>query len=229
MTHDPTEQEIGLSAEDAQFDAWLRGIDAAVLPRLEMALDLDAGRAEIFATAVCPESVPEPDTVDPQEMAAFAHSLDGLSRQTAQIEQWLAKSAPNYLPFQLDQAYSVTRTMIVVGRALLSESMPEAWGLASDFLQPCLSDLLRLKTGLAQRDLERDEALALHTDVLEKIDSFRGVLRQCTHPAHGVKARKVSERLITAAGTVCVLLSWVWGGIEYLFTDSGQTQHLPVW
>lgn len=144
-----------------------------------------------------------------------------LYRKTAHLEQTQTWSAPISLPHQLEQAAVTSRTMLVVGPALLSEAMPSAWGLAADFLYTSLGDLRKLKEGLTEHELIRRDALALHDRVLDGIDNFRGALEQCTHHGHGLKALRVSERLVITAETVRILLSWTREGIQDLFDESG--------
>jgi hypothetical protein len=216
--------------DDAAFDVWLLGVDAAVLQCVDAVLDLDAGRAAIFAASVAPEAVPEEGS-DDQQAAALGRQLDALlDRETARINEMLSLSAPHYLPYQLSRATASINTMIVVGRALLSEPMPAPWALASDFLHACLSDLMRLNAGLAQRNLEHKDAQTLLEQARVGLDTFCGVLRQCTHTGHGPKARHVTNRLITTAETIQVVLQWTRASIDYLFDDCNQptTHRLPV-
>ena len=224
------EEESVMQSEDAAFDAWLMGVDSGVLQRVNAALDLDAGRAAIFATALSPETVPERGS-DDEETVAFGRQLDTLlDGATARMEQLITLEAPNYLPYQLDHATNTARTMTVVGRALLSDSMQIPWALAADFLDAGLSSLLLLKTGLAERDLERKQALDLLEEVQADIGNFCGVLRQCTHTGHGPKAMLFTDRLVATAELVQVLLRWIEKSIEYLFDDCGlpTPRHLPV-
>ncbi|BBJ37381.1 hypothetical protein SSPO_000990 [Streptomyces antimycoticus] len=129
--------------EDAQLDALLAAADAAVLGRLADAVDIDAGRAAVFAPSVTAEEVP----------SSGAGDVSGLEWMLPLGEdsllQWLAISGPGYLPRRLDKSTSTIRTMTVVGRALLPHSMRAYWGLATDFLTASNDHLMRLKAGLA--------------------------------------------------------------------------------
>lgn len=224
MNHTTDDGKHAVRGDDAEFDVWLLAVDAGALSRIDDALDLDAGRASLFAATIVAERVPEHEGEDLQ-----ARALDELLyRKIAHIEQTLAGTSPSSLPRQLEQAASTSRTMLVVGRALLSEAMPSAWGLAADFLHPCLGNLAQLKEGLSEHQLDVHDALALHDRVLEGIDNFRGALEQCAHPGHGPKALRVSERLVTTAETVRILLSWTREGIQDLFDESGTAHPQTV-
>lgn len=224
MNHATDEGGNAVWGDDAVFDAWLLGGDAGVLGRVAEALDLDAGRASLFATTVGPETVPEHEGDDLQ-----ARELgELLYRKTAHLEQTQTWSGPNSLPCQLEQAAATSRAMLVVGRALLSDAMPSAWGLAADFLYTYLGDLMQLRDGLTEHELDRRDALALHDRVLDGIDNFRGALEQCAHRGHGLKALRVSERLVITAETVRIQLSWTREGIQDLFDESGTAHAQTV-
>ncbi len=219
MTHESGET---VRRTGAGGDAWPGGV------RVRAAVDADAGRAVVIDASIGTGTVPERGGRD-EGADALGRSPGGPPpRQDGRIEQWLAMAAPHYLPYQLDQAAATTRTMIVVGRTLLGDAMPAPWGLASDFLHACVSDLLQLKAGLAQRDLEREAALALRQRASDGVDSFCGVLRQCTRPAQGSRVNQVSERLVGTAQTVRTLLGWTGQGIEHLFRAPDPTRLLTV-
>ncbi|MYU17480.1 hypothetical protein GTZ78_44040, partial [Streptomyces sp. SID8361] len=142
--------------EDAQLDALLAAADAAVLDTLAEAVDIDAGRAAVFAPSITAEEVPssgEEDASGLEWMLPFGKDS---------LLQWLAISGPGYLPRQLDKSTSTIRTITVVGRALLPHSMRTYWELATDFLTASNDHLMRLKAGLAHHELTREAALAAH-------------------------------------------------------------------
>lgn len=101
-------------------------------------------------------------------------------------------------------------------------------GLAADFLYTCLGDLMQLREGLTEHELDRRDALALHDRVLDGIDNFRGALEQCAHRGHGLKALRASERLVITAETVRILPSWTREGIQDLFDESGTAHAQTV-
>ncbi|WP_046498529.1 hypothetical protein [Streptomyces odonnellii] len=202
--------------DDTAFDDWLAAADTATLERVEAAIDLDAGCAAIFAAAVVPETVTEDDT----DNGHWGHLDTALREAADSIAPWLALRSLFVLPHQLDKAITTTRTMTVVGRALLPDSMRIPWGLASDFLTDCNAHLARLKHGLLRRDLSRQEAIALHDRALADITNFRAAFQQAlcttTHP----KAHQVGERLVSTAEMLVVLLRWTRDSITYIFEDS---------
>ncbi|CAM5304582.1 hypothetical protein [Streptomyces aurantiogriseus] len=54
---------------EAGFDAWLAAHDDALHQRVEAALDLDAGRARIFAASVTAETIPTTEEDAPEQWA----------------------------------------------------------------------------------------------------------------------------------------------------------------
>ncbi|MFK4272589.1 hypothetical protein [Streptomyces milbemycinicus] len=207
---------------DAQLDALLATADAAVLDKLTQATDIDAGRAAVFARSVTAEEVPPSGEGDQCQLEwLLPFNDDSLLR-------WLAISGPGYLPRQLDKAISTIRTMTVVGRALLPESMRAYWGLATDFLSEASSRLTRLKTGLAQHELTRDAALALQDAAHTAIEQFLGTLHQATQNPHAPQAGRVTERLISTGEMVLTLLGWARESVEQLFADTDHTHHCPT-
>ncbi|MEU5930934.1 hypothetical protein ABZ817_47180, partial [Streptomyces antimycoticus] len=182
--------------EDAQLDALLAAADAAVLGRLAEAVDIDAGRAAVFAPSVTAEEVPssgEGDASGLEWMLPFGKDS---------LLQWLAISGPGYLPRQLDKSTSTIRTMTVVGRALLPHSMRAYWGLASDFLTASNDHLMRLKAGLAHRELTREAALAAHHAAHTGLGQFLGTLRQAAQAPNDPQTGRVIERLISTGEMV---------------------------
>ncbi|GHH83824.1 hypothetical protein GCM10018793_46850 [Streptomyces sulfonofaciens] len=153
--------------------------------------------------------------------AALRQALDG-------IAPWLALKTPYALPHQLDKAAGTTRTMTVVGRALLPDSMRLHWGLASDFLDDCHARLIRLKKGLMQRSLSRDEAMALHHRVVAGMANFRAAVQQSVDAASDARTRQVGERLVATAEMLTLLLRWIRDSIEHIFDDTGCPTSVPV-
>ncbi|MGW7020228.1 hypothetical protein ACWGGS_12885 [Streptomyces decoyicus] len=207
---------------DAQLDALLIAAGEGVRERLADAIDVDAGRAAIFKASVVVEDVPACGEQDTSHLAWLLPSTGD------SLIQWLAVSAPGYLPQQLDKAMSTIRTMTVVGRALLPESLRPCWGLATDFLTECRDNLVRLKTGLAHRELTREEALTLQYRVRTGIGQVRGTLRQANRSMQGPDAACVIERLISTSEMILILLGWTRQGIEQLFADTEQTLQCPT-
>lgn len=218
-----TEQTTHALQPDTALDALLAAADAAVLDRVSAALDIDAGRAAIFAPSAPPEEVPENggdgDESELESILAFT---------SEDIVRWLAISGPGFLPQQLDKAASTVRTMTVVGRALLPCSMRRSWGLATDFLTEVQDRLSELKSGLARRELCLDQALDLQLQACQHLERFAGALRQAAQGPHGPKAGRVSERLIATAEMTQTLLGWTRGGIEALFRETDHPLHSPV-
>lgn len=210
--------------DDTAFDDWLAAADSATLERVEATIDLDAGCAAIFAAAVVPETVTEEDT----DNGHWAHLDTALREATDSIAPWLALRSPFALPHQLDKAITTTRTMTVVGRALLPDSMRIPWGLASDFLAECNADLVRLKHGLLRRDLSSQEAVALHDRALADINNFRAAFQQALYTATHPKAHQVGERLVSTSEMLVVLLRWTRDSITYIFKDSECPTTVPV-
>ncbi|MEU7246294.1 hypothetical protein [Streptomyces sparsogenes] len=208
---------------DDQLDALLAAADAAVLDKLAAVVDLDAGRAAVFAPSVTAEEVPASGDEGAESQLEWLLPFSGDS-----LVQWLAISGPGYLPRQLDKATSTIRTMTVVGRALLPESMRIYWGLATDFLSDASSRLTRLKTGLAHHELTRDAALALQEAARTGIEQFLGTLRKAVQMPHGPRADRVIERLIGTGEMVLTLLGWARESVEQLFADTDHTRHCPT-
>ncbi|KAK1184376.1 hypothetical protein B7755_043545 [Streptomyces sp. NBS 14/10] len=206
---------------DAQLDALLATADAAVLDKLTQATDLDAGRAAAFARSVTAEEVPPSGEGECQLEWLLPFNDDSLLR-------WLAISGPGYLPRQLDKAISTIRTMTVVGRAPLPESMRAYWGLSTDFLSEASSRLTRLKTGLAQHELTRDAALDLQDAAHTGIEQFLGTLHQATQLPHDPRAGRVTERLISTSEMLLTLLGWARQSVEQLFADTDHTHRCPT-
>lgn len=202
--------------DDTAFDDWLAAVNTATLERTEAAIDLDAGCAAIFAAAVVPETVSDED-------AGNEHwgYLDTALREAADsIAPWLALRSLYALPHQLDKAITTTRTMTVVGRALLPDSLRIPWGLASDFLADCNADLARLKLGLLRQDLSRQEAMTLHNRAVANITNFRDAFQQCLNTTSHPKTQQVGERLISTAEKLILLLSWTLDSIAHIFNDT---------
>ncbi|MGW7759045.1 hypothetical protein ACWGK6_47555 [Streptomyces violaceusniger] len=208
--------------EDAQLDALLAAADTAVLGRLAEAVDIDAGRAAVFAPSVTAEEVPssgEGNVSGLEWMLPFGKDS---------LLQWLAISGPGYLPRQLDKSTSTIRTMTVVGRALLPYSMRAYWGLATDFLTASNDHLMRLKAGLAHRELTREAALAAHHAAHTCLGQFLGTLHQAAQAPNDPQTSRVIERLISTGEMVLTLLEWARQSIEQLFSDTDRSLRCPT-
>ncbi|MFE6166155.1 hypothetical protein ACFQ7F_45510 [Streptomyces sp. NPDC056486] len=202
--------------DDAAFDDWLAAADAAMQKRAEAAIDLDAGSASIFSAAVVPESV----TDDDADTAHWEH-LDAALREAADsIAPWLALRRLHALPHQLDKAITTTHIMTVVGRALLPDTMRIPWGLASDFLADCNSDLAQLKHGLLHRNLSRQEAVTLHSRTVAGITNFRAALQQCLRTTEQPRVHHVGGHLVSTAEMLITLLKWTGDSITHIFNDT---------
>ncbi|MFJ2217303.1 hypothetical protein ACIQVO_00425 [Streptomyces sp. NPDC101062] len=202
--------------DDTAFDDWLAAADTETLERAEAAIDLDAGCAAIFAAAVVPEAVTDHEA----DNGHWGHLDEALREAADSIAPWLALRSLYALPHQLDKAITTTRTMTVVGRALLPDSMRIPWGLASDFLAECNTDLARLKNGLLRRDLGREEAMALHSRAVAGISNFRAAFQHALHVTSHPKAHQVGERLISTAEMLILLLRWTRDSITHIFNDT---------
>lgn len=210
--------------DEAAFDDWLAAADTTMLERVETAIDLDAGCASIFSTAMVPESVPDDDP----DIGHWTN-LDAALREAADsIAPWLALRSLHALPHQLDKAITTTRTMTVVGRALLPDAMRIPWGLASDFLADCNTDLTRLKHGLLHRSLSRQEAVDLHSRAASGVTNFRAALLQALRSTDQPRAHQVGERLVSTAEMLCLLLKWTGDSINYIFSDIECPTAVPV-
>ncbi|CAL9329414.1 hypothetical protein SUDANB106_00040 [Streptomyces sp. enrichment culture] len=222
MSETPARQDG--NARDDAFDAWLAAADAALVEKMEAALDFDAGRAAIFSSAVAVETVP-PDGGSIEQWG----QLEAVLRDaTDSIAHWLALRTPSALPHQLNKAITTTRTMTVVGRALLPESMRSAWGLASDFLSESHKDLVHLRNGVVHRAIGRQEALALHSRAQDGMSTFCAALECSLRTTPSPKARQVGARLLATAEMLSLLLKWTHDSIEYLFDDSGCPARMPA-
>ncbi|WP_413812741.1 hypothetical protein [Streptomyces sp. OE57] len=209
--------------EDAQLDALLAAADAAVLGRLAEAVDIDAGRAAVFAPSVTAEEVP------PSSGQGNVSGLEWmLPFGKDSLLQWLAISGPGYLPRQLDKSTSTIRTMTVVGRALLPHSMRAYWGLATDFLTASHDHLMRLKAGLAHRELTREAALAAHHAAHTGLGQFLDTLHQAAQAPNDPQTSRVIERLISTGEMVLTLLEWARQSIEQLFSDTDRSVRCPT-
>ena len=208
--------------DEAAFDDWLAAADTTMLQRAKDAIDLDEGCAAIFAKVVEPEACTE-------DGGAQWEHLESVLREAADsIAPWLALRGLYALPHQLDKAITTTRTMTVVGRALLPDDMRIPWGLASDFLIDSNGDLTRLKHGLVQRSLSREEALALHNRVVTGITNFRAAFQQSLGRTTIRKAHQVGERLIATAEMLILLMRWTRDSIDHIFDDSDCPTSVPV-
>ncbi|MDN3058957.1 hypothetical protein PH213_31345 [Streptomyces sp. SRF1] len=208
--------------EDAQLDALLAAADAAVLGRLAKAVDIDAGRAAVFAPSINAEEVPSSDEADASELEWL------LPFGEDSLLQWLAISGPGYLPRQLDKSTSTIRTMTVVGRALLPHSVRTYWGLATDFLTTSSDHLMRLKTGLAHHELTREAALAVHHAAQMCLGQFLGTLHQAAQAPNDPQTSRVIERLVSTGEMVLTLLDWARQSIEELFADTDRSLRCPA-
>lgn len=211
--------------EDAAFDEWLAAADTETLERAHAAIDLDAGCAAIFTATVVPETVKEEDT----DSEHWEHLEVTLRAAAESIAPWLALRGLFALPHQLDKAITTTRTMTVVGRALLPDTMHIYWGLASDFLADCNADLTRLKQGLLRREITREDAMAVHQRAFADITKFRTAFQQSLNTTANPKAHRVGERLISTAEMLILLLGWIHDSIAYIFneTDCPATVSVP--
>ncbi|GHD52149.1 hypothetical protein [Streptomyces galbus] len=212
------------TGDEAAFDAWLAAANSALHDTVEAAIDLDAGRAQIFATSVSAETVPlvEEDTEQ------WTH-LEAVLREAADsIAHWVALTGPHTLYQQLTKALSTTRTMTVVGRALLPNDLSGPWGLAADFLTQSHLALTQLRGGLAHRTIERHEALALHAHAYGSVATFQAALQHtlATTPPRS-KAHMVMSRLLATTEMLLLLLQWNRNSIEHFFNDSGSTANVP--
>ncbi|MEU6068607.1 MULTISPECIES: hypothetical protein [Streptomyces] len=211
--------------DEAAFDDWLAASDTALHEKVATALDLDTGRAHIFAASLTAETA---STVDAEEPEEWAH-LEAVLREAADsIAHWLALSAPHTLSQQLSKALSTTRTMVVVGRALLPDSLSAPWGLAADFLTESHLHLTQLRGGILHRTLDRQEALGLHTGARSGIATFQAALEhtlQTTAP--GSKAHLVMNRLLSTGEMLLLLLRWTRESIDHLFDDMDRHSQVP--
>ncbi|MGI5338566.1 hypothetical protein ACQEVS_14760 [Streptomyces sp. CA-181903] len=210
---------------EAAFDAWLAATDAALHDKVEAGLDLDAGRAQIFAASVTAESVPTMEEKPEQ----WAH-LEAVLREAADsIAHWVALAAPHTLSQQLNKAVSTTRTMMVVGRALLPDSMRAPWGLAADFLTESHLNLTQLREGVVCCTVDRQEALALHARARSRITHFQAALQHTLKASPpGSKAHLVMTRLLATTEMLLLLLRWAYDSIECFFFDgSDRSPHVP--
>ncbi|MXM68944.1 hypothetical protein GR925_37525 [Streptomyces sp. HUCO-GS316] len=212
------------AGDEAAFDAWLAATDTALHEKVGAAVNLDVGRARIFAASVTEEIVP----ITQEEPEQWAH-LEAVLREAADsIAHWVALAAPHTLSHQLTKAISTTRTMTVVGRALLPDSMDAPWGLAADFLAESHLHLTQLRGGIVHRTIDRPEALALHARACGGIATFQAALEYTLKTAPpGSKAHLVMTRLLATTEMLLLLLRWTRDSIEYLFDDSDRSSHLP--
>jgi hypothetical protein len=212
------------TGDEAAFDAWLAATDSALHRKVEAAVDLDAGRAQIFAASVTTETVPVTD----EEPGQWAH-LEAVLREAADsIAHWVALVGPHTLSQQLTKAISTTRTMTVVGRALLPDSMSAPWGLAADFLTESHLHLTQLRGGIVHRTIGRHEALALHARAHGDVTTFQAALQHTlAATASGSKAHLVMSRLLATTEMLLLLLRWNRDSIEHLFDDIDRSSHVP--
>ncbi|MFG2351664.1 hypothetical protein [Streptomyces phaeochromogenes] len=212
------------TGDEAAFDAWLATVDNTLHDKIEAASDIDAGCAQIFASSVTAETASTVE-VEPEQ---WDH-LEAVLRDAADsIAHWLALAAPHNLSHQLNKAISTTRTMTVVGRALLPESMRAHWGLAADFLAESYLHLTHLKSGLVHHALDRQEALSLHTRARSGIATFQAALQHVlpTLPA-GSKPHHVIERLLATVEMLLLLLDWSRDSIVRLFDERDLPAQIP--
>lgn len=212
------------AGDEAAFDAWLAATDVALQEKVGAALDVDAGRAQIFVASITAESV---STVE-EEPEKWAH-LEAVLREAADsIAHWVALAAPHTLSQQLSKAISTTRTMTVVGRALLPDSMRAPWGLAADFLAESHLSLTQLRGGIVHRTVDRQEALALHARARSSITTFQAALQHTVKAfPPDSKAHLVMTRMLSTTEMLLVLLRWTRDSIEYLFDDGDRSSHVP--
>jgi hypothetical protein len=213
------------TGDEAAFDAWLAATDSALHQKVAAAVHLDAGRAQIFAAAVAMETVPVTAEEPPEQ---WAH-LEAVLREAADsIAHWVVLAGPHTLSQQLTKAISTTRTMTVVGRALLPDSLSAPWGLAADFLTESHLHLTQLRGGIIHRTIGRDEALALHARSHGGVSTFQAALQHSVNAtAPGSKAHVVMTRLLATTEMLLVLLRWNRDSIEHLFDDSDHPSHAP--
>ncbi|MBG7696614.1 hypothetical protein HCJ76_00480 [Streptomyces sp. MC1] len=212
------------AGDEAAFDAWLAAANSALHDTVEAAIDLDAGRAQIFATSVTAETVPLME----EETEQWTH-LEAVLREAADsIAHWVALAGPHTLSQQLTKAISTTRTMTVVGRALLPDNLSGPWGLAADFLTQSHMDLTQLRGGLAHRAIERHEALALHARAYANVTTFQAALQHtlAASPPRS-KAHMVMTRLLATTEMLLLLLQWNRNSLEHFFDASGSTTNVP--
>ncbi|MFI8076270.1 hypothetical protein ACIF85_47365 [Streptomyces sp. NPDC086033] len=213
------------TGDEAAFDAWLAATDSALHQQVGAAMNLDAGRAQIFAASVTTETVP---AIKEEPPGQWAH-LEAVLREAADsIAHWVVLAGPHTLSQQLTKAISTTRTMTVVGRALLPDTMSAPWGLAADFLTESHLHLTQLRGGIAHRTIGRLEALALHARAHGGVTTFQAALEHtlATTPS-GTKAHLVMTRLLATTEMLLLLLRWNRESIEHFFDDSDCPSHVP--
>ncbi|MFF9765478.1 hypothetical protein ACF1GT_02465 [Streptomyces sp. NPDC014636] len=216
------------AGDEAAFDTWLAAADTALHEKTAAALDLDTGRARIFAASLTAETASAVEAAEPEEAEQWAH-LEAVLREAADsTSHWLALAAPHTLSQQLGKALSTTRTMAVVGRALLPDSLRTPWGLAADFLTESHLYLTQLKGGILHRALDRPEALGLHAGARSGIATFQAALEHTLRTvAPGTKEHMVMSRLLSTAEMLLLLLRWTHDSIERLYDDSEQHPQVP--
>lgn len=207
---------------DGEFSSWLDSTHQALEGRIAGALDIDGRSAMIFAPSVTRSQL-SPVSSDCQD------HLDAVLREATQgLEHWLALKTPTALPHQLDKAISTTRTVGVVGRALMPDGMARQWALASDFLAQGHEGLISLKRGIVQRTLNREDALNLQREVECDFRRFRDVLGHFIYSTDSEKARNIGFRLLGTAEMLTILLGWTRTSINHLFDECDWMPPVPV-